>query len=53
MTATRGSWPVPVLAWIVVGAWLEERDLVAEFGQACRDYELRVPRLIPGLRSGT
>jgi protein-S-isoprenylcysteine O-methyltransferase Ste14 len=34
-------------AWIVVGSVLEERDLVREFGDAYRDYQRRVPMLIP------
>ncbi len=33
--------------WIWVGAVLEERDLVAEFGGAYRDYQRQVPMLIP------
>ncbi len=33
--------------WIVVGAVLDERDLVAEFGDAYRDYQRQVPMLIP------
>ncbi len=34
-------------AWIVVGAGLEERDLVADFGQTYREYQRSVPMLIP------
>lgn len=34
-------------AWIVVGAMLEERDLVELFGEEYRHYQLQVPMLIP------
>jgi methanethiol S-methyltransferase len=34
-------------AWIWVGAVLEERDLVAEFGESYRAYQRQVPMLIP------
>lgn len=33
--------------WIVAGAWLEERDLAAEFGADYRAYQQAVPMLIP------
>ncbi len=33
--------------WIYVGTFLEERDLLADFGKAYREYQTRVPRLIP------
>jgi protein-S-isoprenylcysteine O-methyltransferase Ste14 len=33
--------------WIYVGALLEERDLVADFGEAYRQYRSQVPILIP------
>ncbi len=33
--------------WILVGTLLEERDLVARYGAAYRDYQRRVPMLIP------
>lgn len=36
--------------WIIVGACWEERDLVDQFGDAYREYQRRVPMLVPGLR---
>ena len=36
-------WP----AWIVVGAILEERDLVDAFGEDHRKYQEKVPMLLP------
>ena len=34
-------------AWMVVGTVLEERDLVADFGDVYREYQRRVPMLVP------
>jgi methanethiol S-methyltransferase len=34
-------------SWTIVGAHLEERDLVAEFGDKYRQYQKTVPMLIP------
>ncbi len=34
-------------AWIVVGTKLEERDLIADFGETYRRYQNSVPMLIP------
>jgi protein-S-isoprenylcysteine O-methyltransferase Ste14 len=34
-------------AWIVAGALFEERDLVADFGDAYRRYQREVPMLVP------
>jgi methanethiol S-methyltransferase len=34
-------------AWILVGAVLEERDLIAEFREPYRAYRQRVPMFIP------
>ncbi len=39
----NGLWTV----WIVIGSWLEERDLVAAFGESYRHYQHTVPMLIP------
>ena len=33
--------------WIVLGSYLEERDLVAEFGEKYRQYQKTVPMLLP------
>lgn len=33
--------------WIVIGAKLEEKDLVLDFGNAYRNYQKNVPMLIP------
>jgi protein-S-isoprenylcysteine O-methyltransferase Ste14 len=47
LTADRlifnGLWTV----WIVIGSFLEERDLVSEFGDVYREYQRRVPMFIP------
>ena len=37
-------------AWIVVGTRLEERDLLADFGQTYRQYQRSVPMLVPSVR---
>jgi protein-S-isoprenylcysteine O-methyltransferase Ste14 len=37
--------------WVVVGARLEERDLVELYGDAYRTYQRQVPMLLP--RPGT
>lgn len=36
--------------WIVIGSTFEENDLIAEFGDAYRKYQKRVPMLVPLLR---
>jgi len=47
LTADRllfnGLWTI----WIVIGSILEERDLVSEFGDLYREYQRKVPMLIP------
>jgi protein-S-isoprenylcysteine O-methyltransferase Ste14 len=39
----NGLWTV----WIAIGSIFEERDLVSEFGNAYREYQRKVPMLIP------
>jgi len=39
----NGLWTI----WIVIGALLEERDLVTQFGETYREYQRQVPMFIP------
>jgi methanethiol S-methyltransferase len=36
--------------WIVIGSYFEEIDLIVEFGDAYREYQKRVPMLVPFLK---
>ena len=47
LTADRLLFNVLWSAWIVAGSVLEERDLAATLGEPYRDYQSRVPMLIP------
>jgi methanethiol S-methyltransferase len=38
-------------AWIIVGTKLEERDLLADFGPAYRQFQAAVPMLLPSPRA--
>ena len=33
--------------WVIVGTWLEERELVEDFGDDYREYQSKVPMLFP------
>ncbi len=50
LTTDRLLFDVLWTAWIVVGTFLEERDLVAELGPAYVAYQQRVPMLLPWRR---
>ena len=52
LTTDRLFFNVLWTAWIYVGTFLEERDLVAEFGDTYRRYQRTVPMLIPWKRPG-
>jgi protein-S-isoprenylcysteine O-methyltransferase Ste14 len=47
LTMDRLLFNVLWTAWIVIGSYLEERDLIAEFGEPYRKYQENVPMLIP------
>ena len=47
LTADRLLFNVLFTAWIIVGAVLEERDLVADYGEVYRNYQRAVPMLVP------
>ncbi len=47
LTADRLLFNVLWTAWICAGAFWEEKDLVAEFGDVYRDYRRKVPMLVP------
>jgi protein-S-isoprenylcysteine O-methyltransferase Ste14 len=51
LSADRLLYNVLWTAWIIVATVLEERDLAASFGQEYRNYQSKVPMLIPhGIR---
>ena len=47
LTVDRLLFNVLWTMWIYLGTFLEERDLLADFGEAYRQYQSGVPRLIP------
>lgn len=47
MTAGHLLWAVGLTGYILLGTFLEERDLVARFGTAYRAYAERVPAFFP------
>jgi protein-S-isoprenylcysteine O-methyltransferase Ste14 len=47
LTADRLLFNVLWTVWMIIGTMLEERDLLASFGNAYRDYQTEVPMLIP------
>jgi protein-S-isoprenylcysteine O-methyltransferase Ste14 len=40
-------------AWIYVGTFLEEANLVSDFGEAYLEYQRKVPRLVPSMFSSS
>lgn len=51
MTLNRLALVVGIHLYFWIGSIFEERKLVREFGDAYRDYQRRVPRLLPRLKS--
>ncbi len=50
MTAAHLVFAVGTTCYVVIGALLEERDLVDHFGDRYREYKKTVPMLIPSVR---
>ncbi len=47
LTRDRLLFNVLWTVWIVIGSYFEENDLIAEFGDTYREYQKRVPMLVP------
>jgi protein-S-isoprenylcysteine O-methyltransferase Ste14 len=47
MTVNRLAFVIGVHLYFFVGSIFEERKLVCEFGEAYRQYQRKVPRLLP------
>ena len=47
LTVDRLLFNVLFTVWMVIGSILEERDLVDAFGETYREYQHKVPMLIP------
>jgi protein-S-isoprenylcysteine O-methyltransferase Ste14 len=47
LTVDRLLFNILFTAWMIVATLLEERDLIADFGETYRDYQRKVPMLVP------
>jgi len=50
LTRDRLLFNVLWTVWIIIGSHFEELDLITEFGDAYREYQQRVPMLVPLLK---
>ena len=46
-TTTTVAWRGVFMLYLLLGAWLEERKLLTDFGDAYRRYRREVPALLP------
>lgn len=47
LSADRLLFNIMWSVWIIIGAILEEKDLINQFGNTCREYQKFVPMLLP------
>lgn len=47
MSMTHLAFAVAISAYVIVGTYFEERDLVRAFGKTYRNYQARIPMLLP------
>ena len=52
MTVGHLVFAASMTAYVLIGLYFEEKSLARQFGQQYRDYQKRVPMLIPGLKFG-
>jgi protein-S-isoprenylcysteine O-methyltransferase Ste14 len=52
LTAGHALFAGCMSAYIFIGAWFEERDLVRKYGDSYRDYQRKVPAYLPRLVQG-
>lgn len=50
MTCNLLAIDIGLTIYVITGAFIEERKLLGEFGQAYAEYQKKTPMLIPGLR---
>ncbi len=53
LTAGHALFAAGMSAYILIGTWFEERDLVRTYGDAYRSYRRAVPAYLPRLPTGT
>ena len=51
MTIAHLVFALIVTLYVLVAVQLEEKDLIAEHGEAYKSYRRRVPMLIPSIRN--
>ena len=53
MTVAHLVFAIGATGYSIVGALLEEKDLISNFGDRYREYREKVPMLVPGLKRKT
>jgi protein-S-isoprenylcysteine O-methyltransferase Ste14 len=50
MTVTHMIFAILLTSYVIIGIWLEEKDLIRDFGNSYHSYRQRTPMLIPFLK---